>query len=268
LKRKKVFNVKMKKRKRVLYLPNSPMAKSLQRFKNAWKDYPESMELRRKRGVEKRSRKCKLYRDNLFKYFVYEQPLTEFSPEILERICYDIRNEKRDQGKWAKIKSIKRFLTKYGFIKYEEERDLYLNCYKIKRAEEERAESDRRNAQRKEEERLKLGQAEAEKLEREAQQRHREVEPKPTQAHRVTQPQQGTQADPGELERLKGLRDRAIKSLTWSISEAEKETDPTRAQGWRQGIAIYKERLSKIDLEISDLEKCGKKLSEGIAIES
>jgi hypothetical protein len=54
---------------------------------------------------------------------------------------------------------------------------------------------------------------------------------------------------------------RTLKSLSWSIEQAEKETEQTRAQGWENGIAILKERLSKIDLGISELENCGQALS-------
>ena len=137
----------MKNRKKVFHLPGSPKAKSLQRWKELWETNPESMELRRKRGVEKRSRDCKRARDTIYRYFVFEQSLNEITPENLERICYQIKNRRRGQGKWSKIKSVRRYLTRYGYIKYDFERDLYLNCYKIDRLEEIRLETEQRKAE-------------------------------------------------------------------------------------------------------------------------
>lgn len=228
------------------------MAKSLQRFKELWKTNPESMEARRKRGVERRILNCDKYFDKLFALFVHELG-EEISPEQLNRICYNIINEKRNRGKWTKLKSVKRYLTKYRLIKYDFERDIYLNWRKIKHQEKERAEADRRKAE------AEAQQAEtlADYAEDEAQR----IEAKATQAHRETQSQQGTQAEPSVLGRLKIARERIIKSLNWSISEAEKDTNPARSQGWQRAIEVSKERLRKTDLQISELEKCEAKCS-------
>ena len=272
----------MKNRKKVFHLPGSPLAKSLQRWKELWKTNPESMELRRKRGVEKRRRNCNKYKDHLWNYFVSDDPGTEITPEYLNRICYHFVNEKRNQGsRWTKLKSFKRFLTKYGFIKYDFERDLYLNCHKIKRLEEIRVETDRRRAeeeaqrikdeaQRAEDERLRLERLEADRVQRatqqgEAQQRNREAEPqqavaKPPQAHRETQPQQGTQAEPSELERLKKMRERTLMVLKNTKDRAEKNTNRDYIEGFEQTIAGLNERLVRTDLEISELENCEAKL--------
>ena len=262
--------MKNKKRKKVFYLPDSPMAKSLQRWKDGWENYPESMELRRKRGVEKNSKGWKNYRNRLWQCFVYEIADSEISPEKLRTVCESLSMNSKQNG--TKVKSLKAYLTKWGFIKWLPEKDSYLNLYRIKHEEESRAQADRRNAQQAEEERLAVERLEAEKLEREAQQRHREeterARAQQSPAHRVTQSQQPSQPEISELEGLKRVRERTLKSISWSVSQAEKETDPARAQGWEKAVEISKNRLSKIDLQIYELENCGKKLSEGIAIES
>ena len=245
----------MKNRKKVFHLPGSPMAKSLQRWKELWETNPESMELRRKRGVEKRRRNCNKYKDHLWNYFVSDDPGTEITPEYLNRICYHFVNEKRNQGsKWTKLKSFKRFLTKNGFIKYDFERDLYFNCHKIKRLEEIRLETDRRKAeeeaQRAEDERL-----EADRVQREAQQ----AVAKPPQAHRETQPQQGTQAEPSELERLKDLRVRRLRFLD-SIRK-EVLNHPEQSHAWEPIIEKGKLFIADLEIKISELENCEAKCS-------
>lgn len=286
----------MKKRIKVFHLPGSPMAKSLQRWKELWETNPESMELRRKRGVEKRRKNCGKYKDHLWNYFVSDDPGTEITPEYLNRICYHFANEKRNQGsKWTKLKSFKRFLTKNGFIKYDFERDLYFNCYKIKRLEEIRAETDRsraedeqrrveREAQQAEDERLRLERLEAYKVEREAQRikdeaqqaederlrvervkafigqgKPQQAEAKPPQAHRETQPQQGTQAEPGELQRLKDLRVQRLRFLD-SIRK-EVLDHPEQSHTWEPIIEKGKLFIADLEIKISELEKCEAKLS-------
>ena len=257
----------MKNRKKVFHLPGSAMAKSLQRFKELWKTNPESMELRRKRGVEKRRKNCNKYKDHLWNYFVSDDPGTEITPEYLNRICYHFVNEKRNQGsKWTKLKSFKRFLTKNGFIKYDFERDLYFNCHKIKRLEEIQVETDRRKAeaeaqrikdeaQQAEDERLRLERLEADRVQREAQQ----AVAKPPQAHRETQSQQGTQAEPSELERLKDLRVRRLRFL----DSVRKEVldHPEQSHAWEPIIEKGKLFIADLEIKISELEKCEAKLS-------
>ena len=252
------------------------MALSLQSFKKGWDTNPESMELRRKRGVAKHSLARRRDREKLYRYFVFEYSLNEITPENLEHICHQIRNGKRGRGKWTKIKSIRRHLTLYGFIKYDFKRDLYLNCYKIDHEEKERAEADRRRAQaeqykvereaqRAEDERLRAQRLEADRVQRATQQRHREAEPqqavaKTPQAHRETQPQQGTQAEPSELERLKKMRERTLMVLKNTKDRAEKNTNRDYIEGFEQTIAGLNERLVRTDLEISELENCEAKL--------
>jgi len=256
----------MKNRKKVFHLPGSPMAKSLQRWKELWETNPESMELRRKRGVEKRRKNCNKYKDHLWNYFVSDDPGTEITPEILKRICYHFINEKRNRGKWTKLKSFKRFLTKHGFIKWDFERDIYFNCYKIKRLEEIRLETDRRKAedeaqrireeaQRAEDERLRLERLEADRVQREAQQSIA----KPPQAHRETQPQQGTQAEPSELERLNDLRVRRLRFL----DSVRKEVldHPEQSHAWEPIIEKGKLFIADLEIKISELEKCEAKCS-------
>ena len=274
----------MKNRKKVFHLPGSPLAKSLQRWKELWKTNPESMELRRKRGVEKRRKNCSKYKDHLWNYFVSDDPGTEITPEYLNRICYHFVNEKRNQGsKWTKLKSFKRFLTKYGFIKWDSERDLYFNCHKIKRLEEIRVETDRSRAadeaQRAEDERLRLERLEADRVQREAQQaederlrvervkafsgqgKPQQAEAKPPQAHWVTQPQQAGQSAVSNLRRLKLLREHSIKSMSEYMRQAEKEADTAKLEKCQQMVEIYNNLLGKYELEISELENCGEKLS-------
>jgi pSer/pThr/pTyr-binding forkhead associated (FHA) protein len=169
-------------------------------------------------------------------------------------------NEKRNQGsKWTKLKSFKRFLTKNGFIKYDFERDLYFNCHKIKRLEEIRLETDRRKAeaeaQQAEDERLRLERLEADRVQREAQQSIA----KPPQAHRETQPQQGTQAEPSELERLKDLRARRLRFLD-SIRK-EVLDHPEQSHAWEPIIEKGKLFIADLEIKISELEKCEAKLS-------
>lgn len=214
----------MKKRKKVFHRPGSPMAKSLQRWKELWETNPESMELRRKRGVEENSKKCGRYRQWLQNYFAYEISSNEISSKDFESVCRYLIELK---GKGSKLRSVRAYLKRWGFIKWDTERQLYLNCYRVRLEEESQA----------------------------------RLDPSKAKAHRVTKPQQATQAEPSELERLKEARVRTLKSLSWSIEQAEKETELTRAQGWENGIAILKERLSKMDLEISELENCGQALS-------
>lgn len=240
----------------------------MQRWKELWETNPESMEARRKRGVEKRKRNCYKYKEQLWKYFVSDDPGTEITPEYLNRICYHFVTEKRNQGNWTKLQSFKRFLTKYGFIKWDSERDLYLNCYKIERLEEIRAEADRRRAeeeaqrirneaQQAEEERLRLERLEADRVQREAQR----AEPKPPQAHRETQPQQGGQSGLTDLRQLKLKRRNAINSISFYKTQSEKETDQAKLEKCLHLIEIYNQHLSQFDLEISKLENCGEKLS-------
>jgi hypothetical protein len=245
----------MKKRRKVFHAPGSPMALSLQRFKYGWDTNPESMELRRKRAVEKRSRDCRRDREKLYKYFVFQQSFSEISPEILEHICYQIRNGKSGQSKLSKIKSIRRYLTLYGFIKYDSERDLYLNCYKIEHEEKERAEADQRKA-------------EAQRIRDEAQRAERErlkAEPqqavaKPPQAHRETQSQQ-VGLPRFNLRQLKLLRDSAVRSVSEYEIKSEKETDQAKLEKCLQFVEVYKRLVSKYELEISELEKYEAKLS-------
>jgi hypothetical protein len=255
----------MKKRKKTFHAPGSPMALSLQSFKRGWETNPESMELRRKRAVEKRSRTCRRDRENIYRYFVFEYSLNEITPENLERICYQIKNRRRGQGKWSKIKSVRRYLTLYGFIKYDSERDLYLNCYKIEHEEKERAETDQRKAeaeqrrveqeaQRAEDERLRAQRLEADRVQREAQQ----AVAKPPQAHRETQPQQGTQDKPSELEGLKKSLEYRLGLLNWASTEAKKDIDP---KAWEGIIENTKRVIAKLELKISELENCEAKCS-------
>jgi hypothetical protein len=271
----------MKKRKKVLYPKGSPMEKSLQRFKELWKTNPESMEARRKRGVEKRIQNCDKYFEKLWALFVHQLG-EEISPEQLNRICYDMINEKRNRGKWTKLKSIKRYLTKYRLIKYDFERDIYLNWRKIKHQEKERAEAERikaeeearrirEEAQRAEDERLRLERLEADRVQREAQQaeaqqRHREPEPqqaevKPPQAHRETQPQQGTQAEPSELERLKKMREKQLGFHSFFLAEAEKDTNPANAESWKRNNEKRRLLIADLEIKISELENCEAKCS-------
>lgn len=275
----------MKKRKKVFHAPGSPKALSLQSFKKGWDTNPESMESRRKRGVAKHSLARRRDREKLYRYFVFEYSLNEITPENLEHICHQIRNGKRGRGKWTKIKSIRRHLTLYGFIKYDFERDLYLNCYKIDHEEKERAEADQRKAQaeqykvereaqqeaqRAEDEQLRAQRLEADRVQRatqqgEAQQRHREAEPqqavaKPPQAHRETQPQPISQSGLTELERLKQMRERTLMVLKNTKERAEKNTNQDYIEGFEQTIAVLNERLVRTDLEISKLENCEAKL--------
>jgi len=279
----------MKKRIKVFHLPGSPMAKSLQRWKELWETNPESMEARRKRGVEKRRKNCGKYKDHLWNYFVSDDPGTEITPEYLNRICYHFANEKRNQGsKWTKLKCFKRFLTKYGFIKWDSERDLYFNCYKIKRLEEIRVETDRSRAadeaQQAEDERLRLERLEADRVQREARQAEDEAqqaererlrverakafsgqrepqqaEVKPPQAHRETQSQQGTQAEPSELERLKDLRVRRLRFLDGVRKEVLDH--PERSHAWEPIIEKGKLFIADLEIKISELEKCEAKCS-------
>ena len=251
----------------------------MQRWKEHWKTNPKSMEARRKGAVEKRKRKCNNYKDHIWNYFVSDDPGTEITPEILKRICYHFINEKRNRGKWTKLKSFRRFLTKHGFIKWDFERDIYFNCYKIKRLEEIRAETDRsraedeqrrveREAQQAEDERLRAQRLEADRVQRatqqgEAQQRHREPEPqqaeaKPPQAHRETQSQQGTQAEPSELERLKGLR---VQRLRFLDSIRKQVLDhPEQSHAWEPIIEKGKLFIADLEIKISELENCEAKL--------
>ncbi len=256
----------MKNRKKVFHLPGSPLAKSLQRWKELWKTNPESMELRRKRGVEKRRRNCNKYKDHLWNYFVSDDPGTEITPEYLNRICYHFVNEKRNQGsRWAKLKSFKRFLTKNGFIKYDFERDLYLNCHKIKRLEEIRVETDRRRAedeaQRAEDERLRVERVKAFSGQREAQQTPQQAVAKPPQAHRETQPQQAEQSVVSDLRLLKLKRRNALNQVQFYKIQSEKETDQAKLEKCLHLLELYNEHLIRFDLEISKLENCGEKLS-------
>jgi hypothetical protein len=201
------------------------------------------MEARRKGAVEKRKRKCNNYKDHIWNYFVSDDPGTEITPEILKRICYHFINEKRNRGKWTKLKSFRRFLTKHGFIKWDFERDIYFNCYKIKRLEENRAETDRRKAE-----------DEQRRVEREAQQ----AEAKPPQAHRETQSQQGTQAEPSELERLKGLR---VQRLRFLDSIRKQVLDhPEQSHAWEPIIEKGKLFIADLEIKISELENCEAKL--------
>jgi hypothetical protein len=246
----------MKKRIKVFHLPVSAMAKSLQRFKELWKTNPESMELRRKRGVEKRIKNCNKYKDHLWNYFVSDDPGTEITPEYLNRICYHFMNEKRNQGsKWTKLKSFKRFLTKYGFIKWDSERDLYFNCHKIKRLEEIQVETDRRRAeeeaqrireeaQRAEEKRLRLEQIEADRVQREA--------------------QQAQQAEAKRIKTLKNLKEQKVdglKLLDTLRIERDECNDPTLKPNRDNFIRRIEEILIGYDKQISELEKCEAKLS-------
>jgi hypothetical protein len=262
----------MKKRKKVLYPKGSPMEKSLQRFKELWKTNPESMEARRKRGVEKRIQNCDKYFEKLWALFVHQLG-EEISPEQLNRICYDIINEKRNRGKWTKLKSIKRYLTKYRLIKYDFERDIYLNWRKIKHQEKERAEAERikaeeeaqrirDEAQRAEDERLRLERLEADRVQREAQRIRDEAQQavaKPPQAHRETQSQQGTQAEPSELERLNDLRVRRLRFL----DSVRKEVldHPEQSHAWEPIIEGGKLFIADLEIKISELEKCEAKCS-------
>jgi multidrug efflux pump subunit AcrA (membrane-fusion protein) len=243
------------------------------------------MELRRKRGVERRILNCDKYFDKLFALFVHELG-EEISPEQLNRICYDIINEKRNRGKWTKLKSVKRYLTKYRLIKYDFERDIYLNWRKIKHQEKERAEADQRKAeaeaqrikdeaQRAEDERLRLERLEADRVQREAQrirdeaqraERERlKAEPqqavaKPSQAHRETQSQQ-VGLPRFNLRQLKLLRDSAVRSVSEYEIKSEKETDQAKLEKCLQFVEVYKRLVSKYELEISELEKYEAKLS-------
>lgn len=231
------------------------MAKSLQRFKYGWDTNPESMELRRKRAVEKRRKNCSKYKDHLWNYFVSDDPGTEITPEYLNRICYHFVNEKRNQGsKWTKLKSFKRFLTKHGFIKYDFERDLYFNCHKIKRLEEIRVETDRSRAadeaQRAEDERLRLERLEADRVQREAQRIRDEAqraEAKPTQA------------EPSELQRLKDLRAQRLRFLD-SIRKQVLD-HPEQSHAWEPIIEKGKLFIADLEIKISELENCEAKCS-------
>ncbi len=219
----------MKKRKKVFHRPGSPKAKSLQRFKHGWENYPESMESRRKRGVIGNSKKHERSRQWLQNYFAYEISDHEISPKDFESVCRYLIELK---GKGSKLRSVRAYLKRWGFIKWDTVKQVYLNCYRIKLEESSRTHLDRTR-----------------------------VPAKPSPAHRVTQAQQVRQAEPSELERLKEVKERTLKSISWSIDQAEKETELTRAQGWEKALEILKERLSKIDLQISELENCGQELS-------
>ena len=246
----------MKNRRKVFHLPGSPMAKSLQRWKELWETNPESMELRRKRGVEKRRKNCNKYKDHLWNYFVSDDPGTEITPEYLNRICYHFVNEKRNQGsKWTKLKSFKRFLTKNGFIKYDFERDLYFNCHKIKRLEEIQVETDRRRAedeaqrirdeaQRAEDERLRLERLEADRVEREAQQAQQ------AEAKRIK-----------TLETLKKQKVDGLKLLDTLRIERDECNDPTLKPNKDSFIRRIEEILIGYDKKISELENCEAKCS-------
>jgi hypothetical protein len=180
-------------------------------------------------------------------------------------------NEKRNQGgKWTKLKSFRRFLTKNGFIKWDFERDIYFNCYKIKRLEEIRVETDRskaedkqrrveleaqQEAQRAEDERLRVERAKAFSGQREPQQ----AEAKPPQAHRETQSQQGTQAEPSELERLKDLRVGRLRFLD-SIRK-EVLNHPEQSHAWEPIIEKGKLFIADLEIKISELENCEAKCS-------
>lgn len=250
----------MKKRIKVFHLPGSQMAKSLQRWNELWKTNPESMELRRKRGVEKRRKNCSKYKDHLWNYFVSDDPGTEITPEYLNRICYHFVNEKRNQGsKWTKLKSFKRFLTKYGFIKWDSERDLYLNCYKIKRLEEIRVETDRSRAadeaQRAEDERLRLERLEADRVQREAQQAEWE-------AQRIEREAQQAEAKRiKDLNYYKEVRVTSIELLDKLRKEASECNDPKLKPNRDNFINKIEKGLTKYDKLISELEKCGQELS-------
>ena len=257
----------MKKQKKVFHLPNSPKAKSLQRFKELWRTNPESMELRRKRGVEKRKRNCNKYKDELWNYFVNDNPEVEISPESLNRICYHFVNEKRNQGsKWTKLKSFKRFLTKYGFIKWDSERDLYLNCYKIKRLEDIRVETDRKKAedeaqrirdeaQQAEDERLRVERLEADRVQREAQRAEWE-------AQRIRDEAQRAEAKRiKDLNFYKEVKAYAIERLDNFRKEVNDCNDPKLKLDRDNFIRRIEDNLIKYDKLISELENCGEKLS-------
>ena len=245
------------------------MAKSLQRWKELWETNPESMEARRKRGVEKRIQNCDKYFEKLWALFVHQLG-EEISPEQLNRICYDIINEKRNRGKWTKLKSIKRYLTKYRLIKYDFERDIYLNWRKIKHQEKERAEAERikaeeearrirEEAQRAEDERLRLERLEADRVEREAQRirdEAQQAEAKPPQAHRETQSQQVTQAEPSELERLKQRRAGWIMGLKIKQGFLKDCTYQPHIEQYEDSIKRLSEGIEDLDKQISELEKC------------
>lgn len=234
----------MKNRKKVFHLPGSPMAKSLQRWKELWETNPESMELRRKRGVEKRRRNCNKYKDHLWNYFVSDDPGTEITPEYLNRICYHFVNEKRNQGsRWTKLKSFKRFLTKNGFIKYDFERDLYLNCHKIKRLEEIRVETDRRRAeeeaqrirdeaQRAEDERLRLEQIETYKVRREAQ----HIEGEAQQAKKKREAVERWEAEKAEREAQQRHREAEPQQAEAKPPQAHRETQPQQGTQAEQSV--------------------------------
>jgi len=245
----------MKNRKKVFHLPGSPKAKSLQRWKEHWKTNPESMEARRKGAVEKRKRKCNNYKDHLWNYFVSDDPGTEITPEILKRICYHFINEKRNRGKWTKLKSFKRFLTKHGFIKWDFERDIYFNCYKIKRLEEIRLETDRRKAedeaqrireeaQRAEDERLRLERLEADRVQREAQQAQQ------AEAKRIK-----------DLNYYKRVRESAIELLDKVRIGANDCNEPKLKLDRDNFINRIENDITKYDKQISELEKCEAKCS-------
>jgi hypothetical protein len=161
---------------------------------------------------------------------------------------------------------VRRYLTRYGYIKYDFKRDLYLNCYKIAHEEKERAETDRsraeneaqrirEEAQRAEDERLRVERAKAFSGQREPQQ----AEAKPPQAHRETQSQQGTQAEPSELERLKDLRVRRLRFLDGVRKEVLDH--PEQSHTWEPIIEKGILFIADLEIKISELEKCEAKCS-------
>ena len=250
----------MKNRKKVFHLPGSPMAKSLQRWKELWETNPKSMEARRKRGVERRRKNCSKYKDHLWNYFVSDDPGTEITPEYLNRICYHFVNEKRNQGsKWTKLKSFKRFLTKYGFIKYDFERDLYLNCHKIKRLEEIRVETDRRKA---EDEQRRVELEAQQEAQQEAQRIKEEARQAEWEAYRIErEAQQAVAKRIKDLNFYKEVRVTTIEVLDKLRKEASECNDPKLKPNRDNFINKMEKGLTKYDKLISELENCGEKLS-------
>jgi hypothetical protein len=145
--------VKMKNRKRIIYPYGSPMAKSLQRWKELWREKPEVMESLRQRGVQKKKKadwRYKVWISDIFEYKVGE---TELNPGRLSKIIYAILKDRKENGRrFMKIKSLKRYLVKHKIIKYDIERDLYFNLILIekqnRKAERERAIEIEREAER------------------------------------------------------------------------------------------------------------------------
>jgi hypothetical protein len=257
----------MKKRKRVIYPYGSPMAKSLQRWKELWREKPEVMESLRQRGVQKKKNadwRYKVWISDIFEYKVGE---TEFNPGQLSKIIYAILKDRKENGRrFMKIKSLKRYLVKHKIIKYDIERDLYFNLILIEKqnreAEEQRARKIELEVERVRKEKLRAEEAERKKVEEQrageiADQKLQLVKPQPVpkpetsgeKIERLNKPETSGE----KIQRLMEL----LKRRKETLSIAEGDPDPSI-------VAHFKNQVAETEAEILRLQS----LTENPAISS